>query len=362
MARLPRGWAGPPLWATCRRISDPVQRVGLLGVSLADRADRVPARRQRQAHAALPRRREPAPPVQPVRPPAGVPDYPPPQGHRLTASVKGGRVPPSDHPFQVWIATDDTQTVVALAPLNSPERRSGVSGGTSPPEAVPVAPAGTNVAGLVVLAALVFLGTLGLCLWRAPLLVIFFLIALTVGVGLTVVLSKPSPARVVAPEIASSRRSTGASPRSSRATRSGLVELAERAGRALPALSDVVDPVEAGQSLAEALWVGADVLSRREQLRPPEPRSQPQPISTTGRAADALSAQREVAKGAMGAGQQRTGPATYRPRTRGRRRRERRTRPGRYGGRPGGVPGTGRVVRRSRAHRRPSMTVTRVGC
>ncbi|MBW4701229.1 MULTISPECIES: hypothetical protein [unclassified Micromonospora] len=208
-------------------------------------------------------------------------------------------MPPSDHPFQVWIATDDTQTVVALAPL----KLSGASlrrewGNVTDLRAVPVASAGTNVVGLVVLAALVFLFTLGLCLWQAPIMVIFFLIALTVGIGLTVVLSKPAPARVVAPEIAKFPQihRTIASIESRHAF-FGLVELAERAGRTLPALSDVVDPVEGGQSLAEALWVGADVLSRRDHLRPPAPRSQQQPIPATGRAADALSAQREVARG-----------------------------------------------------------------
>ncbi|MEU8179158.1 hypothetical protein AB0B86_00115 [Micromonospora sp. NPDC049047] len=46
-----------------------------------------------------------------------------------------------------------------------------------------------------------------------------------------------------------------------------LVKLAERIGRTLPQLDELVEPNEAGELLAQALWDGAKVLARRQELR-----------------------------------------------------------------------------------------------
>ncbi|MGW5667745.1 hypothetical protein [Micromonospora sp. NPDC003776] len=46
-----------------------------------------------------------------------------------------------------------------------------------------------------------------------------------------------------------------------------LVGLAERVGRTLPALDELVDPNEAGELLAQALWDGAKSLARKQEIR-----------------------------------------------------------------------------------------------
>jgi hypothetical protein len=46
-----------------------------------------------------------------------------------------------------------------------------------------------------------------------------------------------------------------------------LLRLAERVGRTLPALEGLVEPSEAGELLAQALWDGAKSLARKEEIR-----------------------------------------------------------------------------------------------
>jgi hypothetical protein len=206
-------------------------------------------------------------------------------------------VPPSDHPFHLWIATDHTRTVAALTPLKvsrGPLRHEW--GSITDLRAAPVASTSPNVVSIVVLVALVAVVTLGLCGSGAPLVVILVLAVLALGVGLAATLSKTPPGEVQTPDLAKFpeiHRSLSAP--EERRDFFGLLALAERAGRTLPALEDAVDPSEGGQSLAEALWEGADILSRRQQLRPqmqtPGAQSVPQG-HVASRVAEALAEQK----------------------------------------------------------------------
>lgn len=208
---------------------------------------------------------------------------------------------PSEPPFHLWIAADNTRTVAAMAPLKV--SRPSVKqewGSITDLRAVPVAQNSPNVAGIIVLVTLVVVGAFGLCLSGAPFLVIFILAALVLGAGLAATLSKAPPAQVVAPDEAAFPELHRTFEKTEERTDFfELVRLAERAGRSLPAVEDVIDPVEGGQLLAQAVWEAADVLSRRQQLRPQVVRQQHQQVptaSTNSPAANSLAEQREKAR------------------------------------------------------------------
>ncbi|SBT44548.1 hypothetical protein [Micromonospora narathiwatensis] len=206
---------------------------------------------------------------------------------------------PSEPPFHLWIAADETRTVVALAPLKvsgAPVKHEW--GSITDLRAVPVPEKAPNVAGIIVLATLVLIGAFGLCLSGAPFLVIFFLAALVLGIGLAAALSKASPSQVVAPDQVAFPNLHQTLDEEEREDFLDLVESAERAGRALPGVERVLDPAEGGELLAQVLWEAADVLSRRQQLRPQVVRQQqPTPTaSPTSPAAQALAEQREKAR------------------------------------------------------------------
>ncbi|WP_433341627.1 hypothetical protein [Micromonospora sp. CA-111912] len=168
------------------------------------------------------------------------------------------------------MATDQTRTVVALARLKvSRALLRHEWGSVTDLRAAPVAQSSPNVVGVVVLVVLVVVGALGLCAAGAPLLVVFFLAALALGIGLAVALAKAVPGEVTAPDLAKfpEIHQTLDAPEERRDF-FDLIALAERAGRTLPSLESVIDPSEGGQSLAQALWEGADLLGRRQQLRP----------------------------------------------------------------------------------------------
>ncbi|MCW3817866.1 hypothetical protein ONA91_25790 [Micromonospora sp. DR5-3] len=204
---------------------------------------------------------------------------------------------PSDPPFHLWIAADDTRTVAALAPLKmsrTPLKHEW--GSITDLRAVPVPPKSPNIAGIIVLATLVLIGAVGLCLSGAPFLVIFILAALALAIGLAATTSKAPAARVVAPDqeaFPALHHTLGED--EEREDFFDLVESAERAGRALPAVEEVIDPAEGGQLLAQVLWEAADVLSRRQQLRPQVVRQQQRTptASPSSHAAQALAEQRE---------------------------------------------------------------------
>ncbi|MFE9203409.1 hypothetical protein [Micromonospora sp. NPDC007230] len=204
---------------------------------------------------------------------------------------------PSDPPFHLWIAADDTRTIAALAPLKisrTPLKHEW--GSITDLRAVPVPQKSHNIAGIIVLATLVLIGAFGLCLSGAPALVIFILAALVLGIGLAATTSKAPAARVVAPDQkAFPALHHTLDEEEEREDFFDLVESAERAGRALPAVEKVIDPAEGGQLLAQVLWEGADVLSRRQQLRPQLVRQQQwtPTASPSSHAAQALAEQRE---------------------------------------------------------------------
>ncbi|MFC8616585.1 hypothetical protein ACFT9M_09235 [Micromonospora purpureochromogenes] len=205
---------------------------------------------------------------------------------------------PSDHPFHLWIASDATRTVAALAPLKvSGARVKNEWGSITYLRAVPVPQNSPNVAGIIVLATLVVLGAFGLSLNGAPFLVVFILAALVLGLGLAATVSNTPPAQVVAPDQAVFPELHHTLERvEEREEFFGLMGLAERAGVALPAVQKVIDPAEGGQLLAQVLWEAADVLGRRQQLRPQVVRQQHQPTriaSPNSHAANLLAEQRE---------------------------------------------------------------------
>lgn len=177
----------------------------------------------------------------------------------------------SEPSYHLWIATDDSRTVVALAPLRvsgSPLRHEW--GSITNLRALPPSKSSPNLPAAVLLVAVVALGVVGLCFGGAPVAVTLILAALALLVGSVVTLSKPPPSQVEEPpdrkrfpELYRTLESTG-----DREDFLDLVGLAERAGRALPDVAGVIDPGEGGELLAQVLWESAVVLDRRQQLRP----------------------------------------------------------------------------------------------
>ncbi|MCW3843709.1 hypothetical protein ONA70_26760 [Micromonospora yasonensis] len=207
---------------------------------------------------------------------------------------------PSEPPFHLWIATDDSRTVAALAPLKMP--RAPIKhewGSITDLRAVPVPEKSPNLAAIVVLATLTLIGALGLFLSGVPPLAVFVVAALVLGLCLAGAMSQAPPPKVVAPEQAAfPELHQTLYGKEEREEFLGLVGLAERAGRALPTVEKATDPVEGGRLLAQVLWEATDVLSRRQQLRPQvvcqqRPASDALPNSP---AAQALAEQREKAR------------------------------------------------------------------
>ncbi|MEU3454702.1 hypothetical protein ABZ671_14015 [Micromonospora sp. NPDC006766] len=177
---------------------------------------------------------------------------------------------PSAPPFHLWIAADDSTTVVALAPLKisrAPLRYEW--GSITDLRAVPVLQRPPNVAGVIVLATLTLIGAWALFLSGMPPLAVFVLAVLVLGLGSAAMMSEAAPPQVVAPERAAfPALHLTLHTKEERREFLGLVGLAERAGRALPAVAKVIEPAEGGRLIAQALWEAANVLSRRQQLRP----------------------------------------------------------------------------------------------
>lgn len=208
----------------------------------------------------------------------------------------------SDHPFHLWIASDDAQAVVAMLPLKiAGAQLKHEWGSITDLRALRPAPRSRNFGGLIVLALIVVVISAALCLGGAPLMVVLILAALVIGPGSVAFFREESPGHVVAPDLQKF-------PEIHRVLDAGeeredfldLVELAERAGRSLPALDGLVDAADAGEALAHALWVGADALGRRKQLRSLVDglkQNNPNRPSATSRAAGYLTEQRKKAKG-----------------------------------------------------------------
>ncbi|MEV0154247.1 hypothetical protein AB0H57_10970 [Micromonospora sp. NPDC050686] len=177
---------------------------------------------------------------------------------------------PSNHTFHLWIASDDSRTIVALAPLRVTRRPVKHEWGSiTEVNALPPARVSSNIGGLIVLVALVPLCAATLLILGAPPLGILVLAVLVLAAGSASLLMKDPPSHVVSPDLVEfpDIHRVLDTPEE-RDDFLDLIELAEQAGRSLPALGAQADLVQAGQSLAEALWEAADVLSRRAQLRP----------------------------------------------------------------------------------------------
>ncbi|MEU8313747.1 hypothetical protein [Micromonospora sp. NPDC048169] len=162
--------------------------------------------------------------------------------------------------------------------------------------AVPATPEPSKLPGVLVLCTATVIFSAVLFFAGAPLPVVLFLVALLLVCGLAAItLTKPPP-QIEAPDQAAfpalHRTLTDADDRRDFLD---LVELAERAGRALPEVDRVMDAAEGGQILAQALWEASDVLSRRQQLRTQMGRRQPGPAAedSTSSVGKALAEQRQ---------------------------------------------------------------------
>ncbi|MEU8092145.1 hypothetical protein [Micromonospora chalcea] len=203
---------------------------------------------------------------------------------------------PSEPTFHLWIAVDESRVMTALTPLKvtrSPRRHKW--GSITDLRAVPTAPEPSKVPGVVVLCTIAVLVSAVLCFSGAPLLVILFLVALLLGLGLAGITATKPPPQIEAPDQAAfptlHHTLTEAEDREDFLD---LVKLAERAGRALPDVDRVMDAAEGGQILAQALWEASDVLSRRQQLRTQIGRRQPGPAGdSTSSVGKALTEQRQ---------------------------------------------------------------------
>ncbi len=176
---------------------------------------------------------------------------------------------PSDHPFRLWIASDDEQVVVALCPLRiSGEQLKHEWGNLTDLRVLPPLPRSSGADGLPVATLLaVSLGG-ALCFSGAPPMVALILAGLAALVVYARSLRKDLPGRVVAPGLKKYpdiHRVLDAP--EEREDFLDLVELAERVGQVLPALNGMVDPADSAKALAQALWDGADILNRRKELR-----------------------------------------------------------------------------------------------
>ena len=208
---------------------------------------------------------------------------------------------PSEPAFHLWIAVDEARVVTGLAPLKvtrSPLRHEW--GSITDLRAVPAGPESSKVPGVIVLCTVAMLVSAVLCGSGAPVLVVLFLVALLLALGVAGIMSKKPPPQVEAPDQAAfptlHHTLTGGEEREDFLD---LVELAERAGRALPGVSAVVDSTEGAELLAQVLWEASDVLSRRQQLRTQLRRQQQS--ATTGdassRVSQALTEQRRRVSG-----------------------------------------------------------------
>ncbi|MEU8261577.1 hypothetical protein AB0C02_13275 [Micromonospora sp. NPDC048999] len=186
--------------------------------------------------------------------------------------------------------------MVALAPLKvsrAPLKQEW--GSITDLRAVPVPQKPPNVAGVIVLATLTLIGALALFLSGMPPLAVFVLAVLVLGLGSATAMTQAVPSQVVAPEQAPyPALHLTLYRQEEREEFRGLVRLAERAGRALPAVERVIEPAEGGRLIAQVLWEAADVLSRRQQVRPRVVRQQqPGPNAVPNSpAAQALAEQR----------------------------------------------------------------------
>ncbi|MFG1765750.1 hypothetical protein ACGFIH_20610 [Micromonospora parva] len=164
-------------------------------------------------------------------------------------------------------------------------------------QAMPAAQSSSKMGAVIALCTAVLIGTLLLCLSSAPVLVILILMAMVLGFGLLVILSKTPPPHVVAPdETAFPDLHHSLDKREEREEFLDLMAVTEQAGRGLPAVEEAIDPVEGGELLAQVLWEAADVLGRRQQLRPQVTRQRKHPAraaSPSSTASRSLAEQRE---------------------------------------------------------------------
>ncbi len=177
----------------------------------------------------------------------------------------------SEQSFHVWIASDAQTTAVALSPVNVSGRarvhRWGSVADVSP-EAPMTSDAVSGRAAKQIMLIAVVAG--GLCMVGGlPYAGAIVSGALVLGVVAIVgSFMAERPGRVKTPDLRGfpEIHRVLTTPQEQRSFRA-LVGLAERVGRTLPALDELVDPNEAGELLAQALWDGAKNLARKQEIR-----------------------------------------------------------------------------------------------
>lgn len=176
--------------------------------------------------------------------------------------------------FHLWIAEDKQSLMVAIAPIkmNGSARTrewGSVTEHTSAPLSADQATRRTQVRLVVLWLAGLIPCWLGVWLnsgFAAGAVLVVLLIASVVLIAASGAATKPGS--ISAPNLARfPELHEVLSRREERSTFRGFVDLAERVGRTLPALDGLVDPSEAGELLAEALWDAAELLGQKQELR-----------------------------------------------------------------------------------------------
>ncbi|HEY0696442.1 MAG TPA: hypothetical protein VGD43_01360 [Micromonospora sp.] len=171
--------------------------------------------------------------------------------------------------FHLWIARDPMTTAVALRPVTVSgtahrHQWAGVTDVTAGPAADRAwVERQTNLlTGIALAGALASYG-MGVHWWLAlpaAAIVVVLIRRATAWVA--------CPGTVVAPDLdRQPHLHRVLVTRPERAAFEQLTVLAERIGRILPALDGLIDRREAGELLAQALWDGAELLTRRQELR-----------------------------------------------------------------------------------------------
>ncbi|MEH0820718.1 MULTISPECIES: hypothetical protein [unclassified Micromonospora] len=177
----------------------------------------------------------------------------------------------SENYVHLWIASDAKTTAVALTEVGV-SGRSRVHEWGSVTDTTPEAPmtreaASRRAAQQIMLVAVVFGG---LCMAGggayAGLLISGGLVLSLVAIVGSVRAEQPGRVRTPSMRSFPDIHRVLSTPQEQRTFRA-LVKLAERVGRTLPELDELVEPNEAGELLAQALWDGAKTLARKQDVR-----------------------------------------------------------------------------------------------
>ncbi|MEH1017138.1 hypothetical protein V6U90_29095 [Micromonospora sp. CPCC 206060] len=167
------------------------------------------------------------------------------------------------------MASDDRRTIAALAPL----KLSGMHqwyrwGSISDGQAVAVRPGIGRGSQTALLVVIVLVPGWLLCAAGVWPLLVATVAVIAIVAGVVVTVRAGLPGRAIAPDLHRYPEIHRVldDPDELRDFRQ-LIGLAERVGRTLPALDGLIEPAEAGENLAQAVWDGAKLHVRRQEIR-----------------------------------------------------------------------------------------------